>query len=356
MRKMFCIIILITLAKGIKISYNVIKQTFVIINYCRHLGSFTCQFKLNCNIREMFFIYLECQAAISEVSIVGKIKNRKNATTSVQDRQEKDLARLQGLRLMDDYFFSEALNGKTAAVQYIVNTILEREDLKIISTKAQVEYKSATMRSIKLDIWAEDENGAIIDIEIQRADSGAGAKRARFHSSMIDRTLLEKGQEFENLADTYVIFITENDKFKQGLPLYHITRTIKELGNTPFGDGAHIIYVNGEFRDTAHPVGRLMHDFACTRADEMFNPLLAAEVRYLKETEGGRFIVANVFDEIRKEGIAEGRIEGKAEGRIETLYGLVKKGLLPLKNAAAEANQTEAVFLAGLNKYLSDAQ
>ena len=31
---------------------------------------------------------------------------------------------------------------------------------------------------------------------------------------MIDRNLLEKGAEFEDLEDTYVIFITENDKFK----------------------------------------------------------------------------------------------------------------------------------------------
>lgn len=46
---------------------------------------------------------------------------------------------------------------------------------------------------------------------------------------MIDRTLLSKGEEFEDLVDTYVIFITENDKYGEGILLYHIERKITEL-------------------------------------------------------------------------------------------------------------------------------
>ena len=46
-----------------------------------------------------------------------------------------------------------------------------------------------------------------------------------------------------------------------------------------FGDGAHILYVNGEYRNLEHPVGSLMHDFNCKDAKDMVNPLLAEEVR-----------------------------------------------------------------------------
>ena len=94
---------------------------------------------------------------------------------------EKDLQRIKELRLMDDDFFSEALDGKVEAVEYILNTILERADIKVKSTKAQVEYKSATKRSITLDIQAEDADGKLVDIEIQRSDKGAGVRRARYH-------------------------------------------------------------------------------------------------------------------------------------------------------------------------------
>ena len=181
---------------------------------------------------------------------------------------ERYLEKIAELRLMDDDFFSEALDEKIAPVEYILNTILERDDIRVQRTEAQVEYKSATKRSIKLDIRAVDAEGRVMDIEVQRAEKGAGVRRARFHSSMIDRTLLEKGDDFESLVDTYVIFITEQDRFGAGLPLYHVERKITELNDAMFGDGAHIIYVNGAFRDLEHPVGRLMHDMNCRDAKE----------------------------------------------------------------------------------------
>ena len=43
---------------------------------------------------------------------------------------------------------------------------------------SQVTYKSAAGRSIRLDIKAETAGGEVVDIEIQRADQGAGARRA----------------------------------------------------------------------------------------------------------------------------------------------------------------------------------
>ncbi len=240
---------------------------------------------------------------------------------------EKDLQMLKELRLMDDDFFSEALDGKIEAVEYIINTILERNDIKVKSTKAQVEYKSATKRSIILDIQAEDANGKVIDIEIQRSDRDSGVKRARFHSSMIDRTLLSKGEDFEDLVDTYVIFITENDKFGKGIPLYHIERRIEEMDYAVFGDGTHIIYVNGEYRNMEHPIGSLMHDFNCKEAKDIVNPLLAEEVRYLKETEGGRSQMCKLLEEMRKEVAVEAEAKGKAEGKAETTMELALKML-----------------------------
>ncbi len=268
---------------------------------------------------------------------------------------------------------SEALDGKVEAVEYILNTILERADIKVKSTKAQVEYKSATKRSITLDIQAEDADGKLVDIEIQRSDKGAGVRRARYHSSMIDRTLLSKGaitldiqaedadgklvdieiqrsdkgagvrraryhssmidrtllskgEEFEDLVDTYVIFITENDKYGKGIPLYHVERKITELNDELFGDGAHILYVNGEYRNMEHPVGSLMHDFNCKDAKDMVNPLLAEEVRYLKETEGGQKQMCRLLEEMREEAAAEARAEGKAEGKVSDAIKMLVKG------------------------------
>ena len=96
-----------------------------------------------------------------------------------KDKQERYLELLAGLRLMDDDFFSEALDGKVEAVEFILQVVLERDDLKVIETKEQVEYKSATKRSIRLDIKAVDRENGWFNLEIQRAEDGSGSKRAR---------------------------------------------------------------------------------------------------------------------------------------------------------------------------------
>ena len=215
--------------------------------------------------------------------------------------QEAYLARIDKLRLIDDDFFSEALDGKLEAVEYILQTVLERNDIVVLETKAQVEYKSATKRSIRLDIKAVDRNQEHFDVEIQRAEEGAGARRARFHGSMIDRDLLGKGKDFDELPESFVIFITENDKYARGVPVYHIERRIEEYDNALFGDGLHILYVNGEYQDVETPVGRLMHDFYCTKSEDMYSKVLADEVKYLKETEGGRGRMCRILEEMCEE-------------------------------------------------------
>ena len=241
-------------------------------------------------------------------------------------RNEHYLELLKDLRLMDDDFFSEALDEKIEPVEYILCTILERKDIKGQHTEAK--------RSIKLDIRAVDADGHVMDIEVQRADKGASVRRARFHSSVIDRTLLEKGEDFDALVATYVIFITERDRYGAGLPLYHVERTVTELKNKMFGDGAHIIYVNGAFRDLEHPVGRLMHDMNCTDPSEMLNPLLAKEVRYLKETEGGKMQMCRAFEEVARESAKEAEEKARIETKREMVRKLYALGQMSLETIA----------------------
>ena len=49
-------------------------------------------------------------------------------------------------------------------------------------------------------------------------------------------------------------------------------------------------------------------------------------------------------EEGRAEGRAEGLAEGHAEGIVDTLISLVQKGLLSIKDAAAQLGITEVAF------------
>ena len=122
----------------------------------------------------------------------------------------------------------------------------------------------------------------------------------------MDADVTIPGANAENLPETYVIFITENDIYKKGKPLYKIDRYVdsQEL----FNDEAHIIYVNGQYKGD-DPIGDLMHDFHCKKADDMKNKLLAERTRYLKETDKGDRHMCRIIEEMLKEERAERDIE-----------------------------------------------
>ena len=131
---------------------------------------------------------------------------------------------------------------------------------------------------------------------MQRADSGARPKRARYSSSLIDANAILPGDDTELLPETYVIFITENDVLRGNLPIYHVERMIKENGKL-FDDKSHIIYVNGEIKDET-PLGKLMQDLSCANPNEMNYKELADRARFFKKDEEGRKIMSKIMEEI----------------------------------------------------------
>ena len=104
-----------------------------------------------------------------------------------------------------------------------------------------------------MDCVARDSEGKQFDVEIQQDNEGASPKRARYHSGLMDMNTLNPGQDFDELPESYVIFITRDDTLGYGLPIYHIDRQIKEIDKT-FQDEAHIIYVNSRKQDDTEPV------------------------------------------------------------------------------------------------------
>ena len=217
-------------------------------------------------------------------------------------KHAEDLERLRGFRLLDDDFMNKVFENKACA-EFLLQIILQRNDLRVQYAHGQHYIKNLQWRSVRLDILAVDEENHVYNIEVQRNDKGAGVKRARYNSSLIDANVTEPGDEYEKLNETYVIFITENDVLGGGHPIYHIDRAIKETG-TLFGDESHIIYVNSQIKDES-ALGMLMHDFSCTDAKDMKYKILADRVRYFKEDEKGVATMCKAMEEMWKEELIE---------------------------------------------------
>ncbi len=227
-------------------------------------------------------------------------------TEQLDQRHQENLRRLRSFRLLDDYFFTKCFEGNIDCVQLILRIILDRPDLIVVDVRTQVFVESLFNRSVQLDILATDGSGRKINIEIQREDRGAVPKRARFNSSMLDSMILEKGKNFEQLVDTFIVFITEHDVIGRGLPVYQIERCVLQTGER-FEDGAHILYVNGAYRDDT-PIGKLMHDLSCIDPADMYYGVLADRVRFFKESEEGVAIMCKTMEDMCNQVVREGMI------------------------------------------------
>ena len=217
-------------------------------------------------------------------------------------KHEEDLQRLRGLRLLDDDFMQKVFED-VACTEFLLQIILNRTDLKVLRVNGQQDIKNLQGRSVRLDILAVDADNRVYNIEIQRSDKGAGVKRARYNSSLIDANVTEPGEQYQNLNETYVVFITENDVLGENLPIYHVERIVRETGKM-FNDQSHIIYVNSQIKDET-ALGKLMHDFTCTNAKDMYYEVLADRVHYFKEDEKGVAIMCKAMEDMRNEAARE---------------------------------------------------
>ena len=248
---------------------------------------------------------------------------------------EKYLEKIQKFRLLDDNFMTKCFENNIEATEFILKIILNF-DLKVKSVKTQDTIKNLHGRSVRLDIHAVSADGKHLNIEIQRQDKGAGAARARFNSSILDSNILLSGEDFDNLPETYVIFITEKDVLKLNKPIYFIERSI--VGeNKLFNDGSHIVYVNNEIQDDT-PLGKLMHDFACTKAEDMNYEILAKRVRHFKEDKEGVTAMCKIIEDMMEEVRNEAIIMERRKMAIK----MINKGILSLEDIAAYCELTLA--------------
>ena len=264
--------------------------------------------------------------------------SKKNSNIPVPENVEQII---DNLTLFDDDLMSMVFDGNLPAAELLLRIILKRDDLQIISVIGQKELENPIVggRNIRLDILVQDKEGKIFNVEVQRSNKGADERRARFHSSMIDSRMLKAKQDFKELRESYVIFITQNDYFGYGLPIYTVNRYLEELGIV-FRDGSHIIYVNGSYRGNDE-IGKLMYDFACKDSKDMHYPELAEGVKHFKE-EGGRELMceaveayaAKKAEEAAKKAAEEAAKKAAEEAAIKTTiedavsYGIEKERIL----------------------------
>lgn len=263
--------------------------------------------------------------------------------------QESEIKQvIRSLCMMNNRFMNFMLDDNKEAAQVFLRVILGDDKIKVRNVRIQSFIQNIYGHSSQLDILAQDSKGRYFNVEVQRSDEGAPARRARFYSSILDTHFLQPGKLYEELPDTYVIFITENDVLHDNLPLYNIRRRIDENAKC-FEDGSRIIYVNSQRRDNT-ALGKLMQDLYCTEPKNLHYHEFAERMEFLKYSKEGEEKMTDVIEEyaarkaeaLAKEAVKEAAKEAarkaekeaakKAEekeqaNRIELAQGLLADGM-----------------------------
>ena len=247
---------------------------------------------------------------------------------------------IDSLCMMNNRFMNFMLDDNKKAAQVFLRVILGDDKIKVRNVRIQSFIQNIFGHSSQLDILAQDSKGRYFNVGVQRSDEGAPARRARFYSSILDTHFLQPGKLYEELPDTYVIFITENDVLHDNLPLYNIRRRIDENAKC-FEDGSRIIYVNSQRRDNT-ALGKLMQDLYCTEPKNLHYHEFAERMEFLKYSKEGEEKMTDVIEEyaarkaeaLAKEAVKEAAKEAakKAEereqaNRIELAQGLLADGM-----------------------------
>ena len=250
--------------------------------------------------------------------------------SELEARYERYKGVIKNFTLMSDIFMRNVFKQREC-LEYVLQVIMEKPDLRVIDQVIQKDYKNLQGRSAIMDCIARDSENKQFNVEIQQDNEGASPKRARYHSGLMDMNTLNPGQDFDELPESYVVFITRDDILGYGLPIYHINKKIEEL-NKNFQDEAHIIYVNSRKQEDTE-LGRLMHDLHCKNADEMHSPVLAKRVHELKDTQKGVELMCHEMEKIYSEGMESGELKAKKE----TALSLAEMGL-PVEKIAKAVN------------------
>lgn len=189
------------------------------------------------------------------------------------------------LTFTDDFMFAKVMLNEKLCKQ-LLEIILGVKIKKINYPDLQKAMNPAyDNKSVRLDVYLDDDKGTVYDIEMQTTNPGNIPKRMRYYQGMIDLHLIEKGEDYSKLAKSYVIFICTEDICGYDEPIYEFENYCKKY-NFSLGDDAYKIVLNAactKLQDTE--LGNFLKFVQTGSPTDEFTSELLNEVNAVKRNE-----------------------------------------------------------------------
>ena len=254
----------------------------------------------------------------------------------------------------DDFMFCKVLSNNSELCQELLELVLgiKISRIELVEGQKSIEH-TYDGRGIRLDVYVEDEENIVYDIEMQTVVRKNLPKRSRYYQGMIDLNLIKRGADFGELKMSYIIFICSNDPFGYGLPVYTFTNRCSQNPDIKLEDGSVKVIVNvAGSRDGISDEMASFLDYLQGKAVKSdFTRRLQDDVKHAIAHEEWR-LEYMTLDMIRREE----REEGREEGRMSMLYSLASDGIISISDAAKRAGMSEDDFVIAMNDGLSESR
>lgn len=223
----------------------------------------------------------------------------------------------------------------------------------VVKHQREKEVKQyAEAKGVWFDVYVKSSD-KVIDLEMQCSRYPALGKRMRFYQSAIDTLELTEGMAYDELLESYVIFLCTYDPYGRGLARYDIEPLCVQDASVRAGADMHWVVLNSRAFDEAPSEGmRSLLEYVETgRVDER-DPLVSAIAEKVAEVNGrsgGMFWSLEDEIELRtRYAKAEGEAEGEARGEAR-LSNLIKMLLgagrsEDIERVASDAAYREQLF------------
>jgi len=220
--------------------------------------------------------------------------------------------RFDDLTFTDDFMFCKAMQNPKLCkklIEMILSDTIGR--IAYISIQHNINtYEQA--KSVRFDVLVQAESGKFYDVEMQVSNERNIPKRMRFYQAAIDISFLDKGNSYNNLNDSFIIFICLFDVIGKNRPVYTFENLCIEDKNTPLQDGTRKVIINAEaFNNTEDKELKGFLEYLKTgNANNEFTREIETMIQAVKNNEQAR-------QEYRLMSTFEMDIKDKAEYRVK---------------------------------------
>lgn len=249
---------------------------------------------------------------------------------------------IKALNLEDDFLFAKVMCDPE-----ICRRVLEKIlDVKIKYVEIPVSQKIIDLdlnsKGIRLDIYVNDDVGTVYNVEMQKTNKYNLPKRSRYYQGNIDLDWIAKGKDYNELRESFVIFICGFDPFNKGKHYYTFKNICVEDNTLFLGDATTKIFLNtkGTEADVDEELLEFL-SYMSNSTDEFVNhtkselvKIVHEKVVELKEDktlEVQYMTLLEKYKEMREEGIEQGIEQGLQQG-----LQIVKDSILDLLSDIGE--------------------